>query len=105
MSRRMGHMSFEEALAAASRDEGFKATVYAMNTLLIHKGIYTQEEFQVLFAEWVEEGTPEKGKYESAKRRQPRFRVVLRDGCWQSGGFAQCIPMSRTGKSARVSLP
>ena len=47
-------MSFEEALAAASRDEGFKATVYAMNTLLIHKGIYTQEEFQALFVEWVE---------------------------------------------------
>ena len=42
-------MSFEEALAPASRDEGFKATVYAMNTLLIHKGIYTQEEFQALF--------------------------------------------------------
>jgi hypothetical protein len=47
-------MSFEEALAVASRDEGFKATVYAMNTLLIHKGIYTQEEFQSLFIEWVE---------------------------------------------------
>ena len=47
-------MSFEEALAAASRDEGFKATVYAMNTLLIHKGVYTQEEFQALFVEWVE---------------------------------------------------
>ncbi len=47
-------MSFEEALALASRDEGFKATVYAMNTLLIHKGIYTQEEFQGLFVEWVE---------------------------------------------------
>jgi hypothetical protein len=47
-------MSFEEALAMASRDEGFKATVYAMNTLLIHKGIYTQEEFQSLFIEWVE---------------------------------------------------
>ncbi len=47
-------MSFEEALAMASRDEGFKATVYAMNTLLIHKGIYTQEEFQALFVEWVE---------------------------------------------------
>ncbi|HEY6770216.1 MAG TPA: hypothetical protein VI386_36200 [Candidatus Sulfotelmatobacter sp.] len=46
-------MSFEEALAVASRDEGFKATVYAMNTLLIHKGIYTQEEFQTLFVEWV----------------------------------------------------
>jgi hypothetical protein len=47
-------MSFEEALALASRDEGFKATVYAMNTLLIHKGIYTQDEFQKLFVEWVE---------------------------------------------------
>jgi hypothetical protein len=47
-------MSFEEALTLASRDEGFKATVYAMNTLLIHKGIYTQEEFQSLFIEWVE---------------------------------------------------
>jgi hypothetical protein len=47
-------MSFQEALAAASRDEGFKATVCAMNTLLIHKGIYTQEEFQALFIEWVE---------------------------------------------------
>jgi hypothetical protein len=47
-------MSFEEALALASRDESFKATVYAMNTLLIHKGIYTQEEVQGLFVEWVE---------------------------------------------------
>jgi hypothetical protein len=47
-------MSFEEALALASRDEGFKATVYAMNTLLIHKGVYTQEEFRALFVEWVE---------------------------------------------------
>ena len=47
-------MLFEEALAAASRDEGFKDTVYAMNTLLIHKGVYTQEEFQAAFVEWVE---------------------------------------------------
>jgi hypothetical protein len=47
-------MSFEEALAAASRDEGFMATVYAMNTLLIQKGVYTQEEFQSFFVEWVE---------------------------------------------------
>ena len=47
-------MSFEEALTLASRDEGFKATVYAMNTLLIHKGIYTQDEFRALFVRWVE---------------------------------------------------
>lgn len=47
-------MSYEEAREIASRDEGFKATVYAMNSLLIHKGIYTREEFQNLFVEWVE---------------------------------------------------
>lgn len=46
-------MSFEEALNAASRDEAFKATIYAMNTLLIDKGIYTREEFESLFVEWV----------------------------------------------------
>ena len=58
-------MSFEEALAVASRDEGFKATVYAMNTLLIHKGIYTREEFQSLFVEWVEK---------EQKRKAPESR-------------------------------
>ena len=46
-------MSFEEALDVASRDERFMATVYAMNTLLIDKGIYTRDEFEKLFAEWV----------------------------------------------------
>ena len=45
-------MSYEETLDRLSRDDRFKATVYAMNTLLIHKGIYTQEEFQKLFVEW-----------------------------------------------------
>ncbi len=47
-------MSFEEALNLANRDESFKATVYAMNTLLIAKGIYTREEFEGLFVEWLE---------------------------------------------------
>jgi len=46
-------MSFEESLQMASRDERFMATVYAMNSLLIHKGIYTQQEFEQLFVEWV----------------------------------------------------
>jgi hypothetical protein len=66
-------MSFEEALALASRDEGFKATVYAMNTLLIHKGIYTQKEFQTLFVEWVEK---EKGR-KSATVRQAETASVF----------------------------
>ncbi len=59
-------MSFEEAVALASRDEGFKATVYAMNTLLIHKGIYTQGEFQARFVEWVEK---EQSRKAPASRR------------------------------------
>ena len=45
-------MSFEEALEVLSRDEAFKATLYAMNTLLIQKGIYSQKEFESLFVEW-----------------------------------------------------
>ena len=45
-------VSYEKALDLLSRDDRFKATVYAMNTLLIHKGIYTQKEFQQLFVEW-----------------------------------------------------
>lgn len=46
-------MSYEEALQKASREERFMATVYSINTLLIHKGIYTQQEFEQLFTEWV----------------------------------------------------
>ena len=49
---RILNVSYEKALDHLSRDDGFKATVYAMNTLLIHKGIYTQKEFQPLFVEW-----------------------------------------------------
>lgn len=30
------------------------ATVYAMNSLLIYKGVYTHQEFQQVFTEWVE---------------------------------------------------
>ena len=45
-------MSFQEALDLLSRDERFKATVYAMNTLLIQKGIYSPAEFEKLFTEW-----------------------------------------------------
>ncbi|MGH9699868.1 MAG: hypothetical protein ACRD5R_08900 [Candidatus Acidiferrales bacterium] len=47
-------MSYEEALKLASRDERFMATVYAINSLLIFKGLYTHEEFQQVFTEWVQ---------------------------------------------------
>jgi hypothetical protein len=47
-------ISFEEALDLISRDDRFKETVYAMNTLLVQKGIYTMNEFEAYFCEWVE---------------------------------------------------
>jgi len=45
-------MSFEDALELLTRDESFKATLYAVKTLLIQKGIYTKNEFEDLFVEW-----------------------------------------------------
>lgn len=62
-------MSYEQALRSASRDERFMATVYAMNSLLIHKGIYTHEEFQQLFTEWVRK---EEAKKAEAVTAMPR---------------------------------
>ena len=47
-------MSFEEALDRASEDQRFKATVYAMNSLLQARGIYTQEEVEAAFVQGVE---------------------------------------------------
>jgi hypothetical protein len=42
-------MSFEEAMEKLSREDRFRATVYAMNTLLVQKGIYSPEEFEFQF--------------------------------------------------------
>ena len=50
-------MDFEQALELLSQDERFKATVSAMNTLLIQKGIYAQKEFEVYFCQWAESET------------------------------------------------
>ena len=47
-------MSFDEAVNALSRDEAFRATVYAMNTILMRKGIYSSEEFEALFCQHAE---------------------------------------------------
>jgi hypothetical protein len=44
-------VTFNEAFELMGRDEAFRATVYAMNTLLIKKGVYTSEEFERLFCE------------------------------------------------------
>jgi hypothetical protein len=44
-------MSFKEACEIMGKDEAFRATVYAMNTLLISRGIYSTEDFEKLFCE------------------------------------------------------
>ena len=47
-------MTFHQAMRELERDERFKATVSAMNTLLVQKGVYTQEEFEAYFCQWAE---------------------------------------------------
>jgi hypothetical protein len=42
-------IGYEEAVATLNEDQAFKATVYAMNTLLIQKGYYSPEEFRFQF--------------------------------------------------------
>ena len=45
---------YEGVFNRLSREDRFKATVAAMNTLLVQKGIYTQEEFEEYFCQWGE---------------------------------------------------
>ena len=47
-------ITYEEALRSLSGDERFRATVYAMNTLLVQKGIYSPEEFEFQFRQWAQ---------------------------------------------------
>ena len=49
-----GLISFEEAMDKLSRDERFRATVYAMNTLLVQKGIYSPAEFEFQFRQFAQ---------------------------------------------------
>lgn len=66
-------MTFKEAMQVASRDERFMATIYAINTLLIDKRVYSQEEFGALFVEWIrkEEGKKERAKNSQASQDNP----------------------------------
>jgi hypothetical protein len=42
-------LSYERPMRLASRDQTFKATVYAINTLLVHERIYTRDEIPEVF--------------------------------------------------------
>lgn len=45
-------LTMHQAVEILSREERFMATVAAVNTLLISKGIYTQAEFDEIFCRW-----------------------------------------------------
>ncbi len=47
-------IGYEEAMNRLSREERFRATVYAMNTLLVQKGIYSPEEFEFQFRQFAQ---------------------------------------------------
>jgi hypothetical protein len=47
-------IAFDEAMERLSRDERFRATVYAMNTLLVQKGIYSPAEFEFQFRQFAQ---------------------------------------------------
>jgi hypothetical protein len=47
-------ISFDEAMERLSREERFRATVYAMNTLLVQKGIYSPDEFEWQFRQFAQ---------------------------------------------------
>lgn len=47
-------VNFEDAMAKLSRDDRFRATIYAMNTLLVQKGIYSPEEFEFQFRQFAQ---------------------------------------------------
>lgn len=64
-------MSFQDALEMLSRDERFKATIYAMNTLLIQKGVYSPQEFEQLFTEWAQKERSRKTVTREVHPHQP----------------------------------
>jgi hypothetical protein len=61
-------MTMPEAAKLLSREERFMGTVAAMNTLLIAKGFYTQQEFDSIFVRWAS------AQFNKPKRSRPGFR-------------------------------
>jgi hypothetical protein len=62
-----------KAQALASRDRTFKATVYAVYTSLVPKGIYKQDQFQKFFIEWTRKRTIEGRPRAAFSRSKPEF--------------------------------
>lgn len=58
-------MTFDQAMKSLTRHERFMATVYAMNTLLLLKKVYSASEYEGCFIEWA-------AKKDRRKARQKR---------------------------------
>jgi hypothetical protein len=54
ISSRVSTLTHREAMDLLSREQRFMATVSAMNTLMIQKGVYTPEEMEAYFIQWAE---------------------------------------------------
>ena len=66
-----GQISFREAMDLLSREERFMATVQAMNTLLIQKGIYSSEEMEYYYVQWAQ------AQVRRPKKQRPGWRTTL----------------------------
>src|SRR5258708_28907603 len=64
-------LTIKDAMNVLSREERFMGTVHAMNTLLIHKGVYSQKEFDAIFCRWA------KTQLKRAKRDRPGHKSIL----------------------------
>jgi hypothetical protein len=51
-------ISFNDAMERMSRDDRFRATIYAVNTLLVQKGVYSPEEFEFQFCQFAQKNLP-----------------------------------------------
>jgi hypothetical protein len=64
-------LTMPEAAELLSHEEQFMAVVQAMNTLLIAKGVYSQEEFNALYVMWA------KNQQRRPKKLRPGWRARL----------------------------
>jgi hypothetical protein len=53
-------ISLEEAMRVLSRDERFMATIYAVRTALVEKGILSPEELDYHFRQWAQKHKPDR---------------------------------------------
>jgi hypothetical protein len=70
--KRRKPISFEEAMERLSRGDRFRAATYAMNTLLVQKGIYSPEEFEFHFRQFAQKYCKESDNLPNEKENVTR---------------------------------